>query len=210
MTTISSVAKVGYIYNESTSTWHPIAGSANTSLDYEWSGTHSFANDVTLLDVVNAKAGINNFQNPSARDAAIPSPIAGIVCFVRQDAAGNIINQIQYYSSTQSRWVSAYDVQISAKVATHTLTLADSGKMITITSSSDTFLDVPTNSGVALPVGTRVEIVRAGTGEVSIREGSGVTIRSKNSNKRISLQYCGASLTKIATDEWLLFGDLKA
>lgn len=208
MTTISSVSKVGYIYNEATTTWHPIAGSANTSLDYEWSGAHDFANDVTFLDVVNAKAGVNNFQNPAARDAAISLPVPGLVCFLRQDASGNTINQIQYYSG--GAWKLYSDVQLVAKVANHVIQLHDSGKTITVDSSTATTITVPTNATTAFPLGSVITIIQTGSGQVSFVEASGVTIRSKSSYKKIGTQYAAAQLVKVDTDIWILIGDLKA
>jgi hypothetical protein len=44
-----------------------------------------------------ARAGVNNFQNPAARDLALTAPVNGTVCFVRQDAVGTQINELQYY-----------------------------------------------------------------------------------------------------------------
>ena len=194
MATVSSTSKVGYIYDESSSTWHPIAGMANTTTDYSWTGNHSFANDVTFADVVSAKAGVNNFLNPTARDAAIPSPSAGTVVFIRQDNSGNAINQIQYYSTTVSAWVNYYDAQLVNKTANYVIALQDSGKTLTINASSATTVTVPTNATVAFPVGTTLTVFQTGTGEVSFVEASGVTIRSKNSYKKLNTQYSGAQL----------------
>jgi len=210
MATVSTSGKLAYIYDEPTDTWYPVSGSASTSADYDWTGDHSFSASVSFRDVVNSKAGVNNFQNPAARDAAIPTPQNGAVCFIREDSSGNVINQIFYYSLTLSTWVSANDVQIATKTGTYVLVASDFGKTINISSSSDTFLDIPPNSSVPLSVGTRLEVMRLGTGEVAFREGVGVTIRSKNSNKKLSSQYTGATLTKIGTNEWLIIGDLKA
>lgn len=210
MSTISSTSKVGYIYHESSDTWHPIAGTANTTTNYSWTGTHDFANDVTFADVVTAKAGSNNFANPTARDAAIPSPTNGTVVFVRQDNSGNPINQIQYYSTTASAWVNYYDAQLVTKTANYVIALQDSGKTINMNSSSAITLTVPTNSTAAFPVGTIITIFQTGTGQLSFVEASGVTINSKNSYKKTNTQYSGAQLVKMDTDIWLLAGDLKA
>lgn len=210
MTTISSVAKVGFIYNESTSTWHPIAGSANTTLNYSWTGNHYFGNDVTFSDVVNAKAGINNFQNPTARDAAILAPANGTVVFVRQDNSGNTINQIQYYSTSSSSWINYYDAQLTSKTANHVIALHESGKTITMNSSTAVTVTIPTNASAAFPIGTTLTVIQIGAGETSFVEASGVTVRSKNSYKKLNTQYSGAQLVKIDTDIWVLLGDLKA
>jgi beta-lactamase superfamily II metal-dependent hydrolase len=59
-------------------------------------------------------------------------------------------------------------------------------------------------------VGQKIEIIRKGSGEVSIAGAVGVTINSKNMNKRIASQYSGAILVKDDTNTWILIGDLKA
>jgi hypothetical protein len=204
MATVSTSGKVAYIYDEPTDTWYPVAGNVSTSSDYDWTGDHSFAAPVSFQDVVKSKAGINNFQNPAARDAAIPTPTNGAVCFVRQSAAGVDINQIQYYTTVG--WVSAYDVRYSTKTGAYTLVISDSGTIVIVNSSTDVNVTVPLN---VFPLGAKIDIVRAGSGEVSIAPASSVTIRSKNSAKRLSLPYSGATLIQNAANEWLLIGDLK-
>jgi hypothetical protein len=210
MATISSNGKVAYIYDTQTDTWYPVAGTTNTSANYQWTGTHSFgSNPVTFDQVVRAKAGVNNFQNPTARDAVITSPSDGIVCFVRQTDAGVQINQVQYYYN--GLWRSVTDsADISAKVADYTLTLSDAGKTITVNSSSNLTVTIPLNSSVSFAVGQRLDIIRIGTGEVSVDGTAGVTINSKNSNKRISSQFSGGTIIKTDTNTWVLIGDLKA
>jgi hypothetical protein len=210
MATVSSNSKVGFIYDEATDTWYPMAGLASTLSDYAWTGNHSFANDVTFTDVVLAKAGINNFANPTARDAAIASPSNGTVVFIRQDNSGNTINQIQYYSTTASAWVNYYDAQFSNKTTNYVLAIGDSGKTITMNSSSANTVTVPANASVAFPIGTIITFFQTGTGETSFVESAGVTINSKGSRKKINAQYCGAQLIKLDTNSWLLAGDIKA
>lgn len=209
MATISSDAKVGYIYQNGT--WYPIAGgNVNTAATFNWTGAHSFASAVSFSQVLQAKAGVNNFQDPTARDAAITSPTNGIVVFVRQNNNGDVINQIQYYSG--GAWIDYNNVVIEQKTLSYTIGIADVNKMIRMNSSSNLELTIPANSSAAIPIGSRFEVMRYGSGEVSIVavSGSGVTIRSKNNNAKISTQYSGAMLTKIGTDEWHLIGDLKA
>jgi hypothetical protein len=211
MANISSSSKVAYIYDSATDTWYPTAGLASTSADYDWTGNHNFSSSVSFDSVLLAKAGVNNFQNPAARDLAIPAPVAsGTVVFVRQNDLGDTINQIQYYSNNS--WVDYNNVSIDEKTLSYTITSSDVNKMIRMNSSSNLELIIPANSVAAIPEGARIEVIRYGSGEVSIvaASGSGVTIRSKNNNAKISTQYSGAMLTKIGTNEWHLLGDLKA
>ena len=48
------------------------------------------------------KYGINNFLNPTLRDAAIVEPQRGAFCIIKQDELGNDVNEIQVY--TGSEW----------------------------------------------------------------------------------------------------------
>jgi hypothetical protein len=209
MTTISSDAKVGYIYQDGT--WYPIAGgSVNTAATFGWTGAHSFSSAVSFSQVLQAKAGVNNFLNPTARNASITSPSNGIVVFIRQNDNGDVINQIQYYDG--GAWINYGNVEIDEKTSAYTIALKDVDKMIKVNSSSNLELLIPAESSVNFPIGSRLEVIRAGTGDVTIASvsGAGVTIRSKNNNAKISTQFSGAMLTKIGTNEWHLIGDLKA
>ncbi len=93
---------------------------------------------------------------------------------------------------------------------TYTFILADAGKMVTANNAAAQTYTVPPNSSVAYPVGTTIDVAGIGAGKVTLAQGAGVTISSKAGNKAIGAQYVGVTLRKIATDTWLLFGDLIA
>lgn len=202
MATIDNSGKVAYVYDSENDTWRAIFGQVNTAASYEWSGSQSYDS------VLTAKAGINNFINPAARDAAISSPTNGIVCFVRNDSDGSAINQIQYYYNGTWKSYDGY-ANLSAKTNNYTLVLTDAGKTVTVSSSDSKAIYVPANSAVAFPVGSRIDIIRLGSGELQVIANAGVTIQSKSGNLAISSQYSGATLVKIDTNTWVLVGDLK-
>jgi len=79
---------------------------------------------------------------------------------------------------------------------------------VTLTNASPITLTVPPNSSVAFPVGANITIIALGAGQVTVAEGSGVTIRSAGSDLKLTEQYSTATLIKIATDTWLLVGDI--
>jgi hypothetical protein len=125
MATISSSPKVSYIYDEPSDTWYPLAGIANTAGNYIWEGNHTFDNPVIFFDTLISKIGINNFLNPAARDAAITSPITnGTICFVRQDASANTINQLQYYNNGWVNLLSGNAATATTATTANTLTTA--------------------------------------------------------------------------------------
>ena len=209
MTHISSNSKVAYMYDAASETWYAIAGVANTNVPYEWTQTHIHGSIVTFNDVIRAKGGVNRFQNPTARDTVIPSPVKGTVCFVEQTDGGTDINQVQIYNGTS--WVGMLDTAtLNTKTADYTLVLGDAGKTLLIDSTIDRTITVPLNSSVPFAIGQRLDVVRLNTGNVTFAGAVGVTLNSKNSNKKIAARYSGATLIKTDTDTWVLIGDLTA
>jgi hypothetical protein len=95
--------KPAYIYSSESNTWYLISGVVNTAASYEWQSNHTFLSTITMIDHLIGKKGINNFLNPAARDAAIPSPTAGTICLIRQNSGGTTINEIQYYDASTWR-----------------------------------------------------------------------------------------------------------
>ena len=95
--------------------------------------------------------------------------------------------------------------------ANHTLILSNARKLISMNSGSALTLTVPTNASAPFPVGTEIGVVMSGTGQVDIAPVSGdVTINSKDAHLNLDGQFSAASLTKTATNTWLLVGALIA
>jgi hypothetical protein len=99
---------------------------------------------------------------------------------------------------------------INAQTGTsYTLALSDGDKLVTLDNSSAITLTVPPNSSVAFPVGDCVDIAALGTGAVTVVGGSGVTVNGTPGLK-LRARYSGATLRKLGTDTWIIFGDLSA
>jgi len=219
MANTSSESKQGYIYNQDNDTWYPLAGRANATSSYDWAGVHNFSNHTSFVQVLMAKAGVNNFLNPAARDASLTDPVNGIVCFVRQDASGAVINQIQYY---YNGWV-AYDAGFQSSLDTikkkvdyeyatsnYSVTAASAGRTVYVDSTSTVTVTIPLYSSTPIDNYTKIDFVRGGTGNVTFTAPVGVTLVSKNLNKSISSQYAVGTILKVNTNTWLIVGDLKA
>ena len=92
---------------------------------------------------------------------------------------------------------------------TYTLAATDTGKLVTLANASPVTLTIPPNSSVSWAVGNSVDLAQTGAGLVTIAPGAGVTLRATPGLK-CRAQYSGVSAIKIATDEWLIVGDLSA
>ena len=93
---------------------------------------------------------------------------------------------------------------------TYTLVLTDEAKTVTLTNASSITLTVPPNSSVAFPIGTQIVLYQGNAGQVRIAPGSGVTLNSNGSKLKLTGQYAVASLIKIASDTWVVGGNLSA
>ena len=113
-TTFNDAGKPTYMYDSVGDVWYAVGAKIDTASGYEWGGAQTFLNTVTTDATVVLRDGFNNFLNPAARDAAITAPVRGTIAFVRQDAGGTALNQIQYYNG--SAWV-ANDGDISGVTA---------------------------------------------------------------------------------------------
>jgi hypothetical protein len=94
------------------------------------------------------------------------------------------------------------------QTASYTLVLGDADKLVEMNVGSANNLTVPLNSSVAFATGTQILLAQYGAGQTTLVPTSGVTIRSNGAKVKLNAQYSGATLIKIAENEWYLFGDI--
>ena len=102
-------------------------------------------------------------------------------------------------------------IAINAQTGTtYTTVLADDGKLITADNASPIALTIPPNSSVAYGIGTQINIMQLGAGQITITAGAGVTLRSSGSKLKTKDQYAVTTCAKIDTDTWVVVGNLSA
>jgi len=93
--------------------------------------------------------------------------------------------------------------------ASRSLTSTDANQMILSNASGAITLTIPTDATYNYPIGTVIHITRDGTGQVTIANEVGVTVRIRNGlSSQLAVQYSTATAAKIAANYWYLFGDL--
>lgn len=122
--------------------------------------------------------------------------------------------QVQAVNSgaTAVAYIDAYAIPQNANAqtgTTYTLALTDAGKRVTLSNASAITLTVDTNANVAFPVGTIIDLLQIGAGQVTVAAAGGVTINSTPTLKARA-QHSGLQLWKQATNTWWLTGDLAA
>lgn len=112
-------------------------------------------------------------------------------------------------SYSDSGIADAQQVAINSQTGTaYTLVLGDASKALECSNASAITVTIPPNSSVAFPVGTVIEVLQVGSGQVTVAAGSGVTLNSAGSSVKTRTQWSTVTLRKRATDYWILAGDL--
>ena len=123
----------------------------------------------------------------------------------------------QDFTSGQVLTAAELDAVATAMIAinaqtgtTYTTVLADDGKLVTCDNAASISLTIVPNSTAAFGIGTQINIMQLGAGTVTITAGAGVTLQSAGSKLKTDAQYAVATCAKIATDTWVVVGNLKA
>jgi hypothetical protein len=101
------------------------------------------------------------------------------------------------------------NVLTNARVASYTLALSDSQKVIEMNVGSANTLTVPPDSSENFPIGTSILVVQTGTGQTTITAGAGVTVNSYIGLKIVG-RWAGCTLIKRSANTWVAVGGLVA
>ena len=99
---------------------------------------------------------------------------------------------------------------IAEKTAAYTLTSTDEkDTIIEVNSGSAVTLTIPDDATVNFPVGSTLDIIQTGTGQVTIAGTSSVVVNGTPGTK-LRTQWSSVTLLKRAANSWLVFGDTAA
>jgi hypothetical protein len=172
-----------------------ITGATKTKITYDAKGLVTAGADATTADIADSTnkryvtdaqlVVVGNTSGTNTGDNATNSQYSGL------DAAKT--NKL---------------ITTNRQTASYTLVLSDADKLVEMNVGSANNLTVPLNSSVAFSTGTQILLAQYGAGQTTIVATSGVTIRSNGGKLKLNAQYSGATLVKIAENEWYLFGDI--
>lgn len=96
---------------------------------------------------------------------------------------------------------------------TYTFVAGDNGKLVTASNASAQTYSIPTNATTAFPIGTQINIIQIGAGQVTIQAASSgtTTVSSTGATAtapKLRAQYSAATLIKASTDLWYVTGDI--
>jgi trimeric autotransporter adhesin len=141
----------------------------------------------------NLGAGTGLYASKSGTDLRFKSLVAGSGVSLSSDS-----NTVTVSASASSV------LTVAEKTANYTLTAADNGGVIVFNSASNLTLTVPSAFCVQ---GYNCSVIRRGAGSVTIVP-SGVTMLSEVSRNKIAIQYGAASIVCIASNVFVLSGNI--
>lgn len=120
------------------------------------------------------------------------------------------ITNLVFADGTQTKVGVPSITPISEKTGSYTLSSSDErDTIVEVNSSSATTLTIPTDASLDFPVGTTLDVIQTGTGQVTIAGASGVTVNATPGLK-LRTQWSSVTLLKRAANSWLVFGDTAA
>ena len=92
---------------------------------------------------------------------------------------------------------------------TYVPVIADAGVMVTLSNASAITVTLPSNATVGYTVGAEVDFLWLGVGQPSFVAGSGATVNGTPGLK-LRARYSACTAKKVATNDWVILGDLAA
>ena len=136
----------------------------------------------------------NQLSGTSLAANVVSSALTSVGTLTSLAVTGNVV----YHLSTNAQSGTAY-----------TLAAGDDGLIIELANSATITLTVPPNSSIPFAIGTQIQLLQTGVGQVVVTPGSGVTINASPGLKTRA-QWSFATLIKRGTDTWVLVGDITA
>ena len=97
---------------------------------------------------------------------------------------------------------------------TYTFVLADAdNKLVTASNASAQTYSIPTNATTAFPIGTQINLIQIGAGQVTVQAATSgtttvVSTGATSASPKCRAQYSAITLVKRDTDSWYAIGDI--
>lgn len=165
------------------------------------------ASSLTVGDISNTEFGYLDGVTSAIQDQLddkAPTDTPTFTGLVTIAASG-----IAFADGTQTKEGVPSRTPIIAKTSNYTLSsLAERDSLIEVDSTDPVTIMIPTNSAVAFPIGTTLDILGVNTGLITIQGDSGVSVNATPGLK-LRTQWSSCTLLKRGENSWVAYGDLK-
>lgn len=182
-----------------------LANAANT-----WAAVQTFTLAPVFTDVSGTRTalGLGTAATHAATDFLLAASNLSDVANAATARTNLGLGTAATHATTDYEPAGAYSGNNAQTGTSYTLVLGDQGQLVTMNNASANVLTIPLNASVAFPVRSRIDLSSLGAGQTQVVPTGGVTLQSAGSATSLRTRYSGGSLVKLATDTWLLIGDL--
>lgn len=173
-----------------------LSKASNTDMDFTW-----ITNDIGDITAVTAGTGLSGGGTSGAVtvsiDTAVTADLTTAQTLTNKTLTAPVIN-----------------LALNAQTGTtYTFVLADNGKLVTASNASAQTYSIPTNATAAFAVGTQINLIQIGAGQVTVAAATpGTTTVLSNAataaQPKCRNQYAALTAIKVATDTWYVIGDI--
>jgi hypothetical protein len=223
-------------HNDDTTNVH---GIADTSLLVTTTGTQTLTNKTITspAGLVKSDVGLGNVDNTADTAKPVSTSQASAIATAKSEAIADATAQVSALLADAPAALNTLDelaaalgddanfaatvttslglkvdslTPISQKTASYTLSsLTERDDLIEMGSASALTLTIPPASAVDYPIGTSIDILQTGAGQVTIAAGAGVTVNATPGLK-LRTTWSSCTLFKRAQNTWVVYGDLTA
>jgi hypothetical protein len=152
------------------------------------------------------KTGVLELVTTNSAEGVKMSGYANVVGNI---TGGNIITAGNVAGNTAGYAIGYRDIPQVSFTGNATIATTDAGKHYYSTQSTSYTLTIANNASQGFQVGSAITIVNQGTGNITVAQGSGVTLYiagNATSGNRIVSTFGMATLIKVATNTWFISG----
>jgi hypothetical protein len=238
-TTAATASAISTAVSNHTAVTTNVHGIADTALLVTTTGTQTLTNKTITSPsgLVKADVGLGNVDNTADTAKPVSTSQASAIATAKAEAIADATSQVNALLTGAPAALNTLDelaaalgddanfassvttslglkvdslTPISQKSASYTLSsLTERDDLIEMGSASALTLTIPPASAVDYPIGTSIDILQTGAGQVTVAAGAGVTVNATPGLK-LRTQWSSATLFKRAANTWVVFGDLTA
>lgn len=179
-----------------------VAPGSNTQVIFNDAGLENATSGLTFVKTNNSLTATGNITGANLTTG-------GLITATGNITGGNLVTTGNVVGNVNGFAIGYRDIPPVDLTANATIQLSDAGKQYYSTSANSIVVTIANNASQAFNVGTAINIINQGVGNITIAQGTGVSLYLAGNNisgNRILSSYGMCTINKVATNIWFVVG----